>query len=55
MWGHFLYGPAHTPLDTVMINCQVVMADKVVLAVDEAEIAAAYRTCAEKVWQRFHQ
>jgi len=55
VWGHFLYGLVDTPVDTVMINGNVVMRDKVVLGVDEAEIAAASRTCAEKVWQRFHQ
>lgn len=55
VWGHFLYGLVDTPVDTVLINGQVVMRDKVVLGVDEAEVAAASRLCAEKVWQRFHQ
>ena len=40
---------------SVLINGQVVMRDKVVLGVDEAEIAAASRVAAAKVWQSFHQ
>lgn len=54
-WGHFLYGLVDAPVDTVLINGRVVMQNKVVLGVDEAEIAAASRACAAKVWERFQQ
>ncbi|MEE8583505.1 MAG: putative aminohydrolase SsnA [Acidobacteriota bacterium] len=54
IWGHFLYGIIDAAVHTVVIGGKIVMQDKRLPHLDEAQIAAASRVCAEKVWQRFH-
>lgn len=51
-WGHFLFGIGDAPVDTTIIGGKVVMREKK-LPLDEGEIAARSRACAQKVWQRF--
>jgi putative selenium metabolism protein SsnA len=53
VWGHFLFGIVDAPVNTTIINGRVVMHDKIITGIDEAEIAAESRQCAAKVWQRF--
>lgn len=52
-WGHFLFGMVDMPVNTTMINGKIVLHDKVVLGVDEADIAKRSRKVAEGVWQRY--
>ena len=53
LWGHFLFGIVDAPVNTTIINGRVVMHDKVIVGIDEAEIAAKSRQCAARVWERF--
>lgn len=55
LWGHFLFGIVDTPVNTTIINGKVIMHDKIIGQVDEAQIAADSRKVAEKVWQKFHE
>ena len=52
IWGHILYGIADSIVDTVIINGQIVMNNKQLTTVSEAEIAAKARECAERVWKK---
>ncbi|MFQ5706933.1 MAG: putative aminohydrolase SsnA [bacterium] len=52
-WGHFLFGIADAVVDTTIVNGQIVMRGKLLTNIDEGEIAAQSRACAERVWQRF--
>ncbi len=54
-WGHFLYGIADAPVNTSIINGRIVMRERELPGTDEAEIAAAARSSAERVWKRFQQ
>jgi putative selenium metabolism protein SsnA len=53
LWGHFLFGIVDAPVNTTIINGRVVMHDKIIAGIDEAEIAAKSRQCAARVWERF--
>lgn len=53
-WGHFLFGIADAPVDTTIINGNIVMENKQLPQVDEQKIAAESRRVAEKVWKRFN-
>lgn len=50
--GHFLYGMGANIVRTTVINGRVVMRDRRVEGVDEEEIYAKARECAEKLWKR---
>lgn len=52
-WGHFLFGIVDAIVDTTIINGKIVMQNKQVLGIDEAELAAKSREVAQRVWQRF--
>lgn len=52
-FGHFLFGMIDTPVNTTIINGRVIMHDKVIAGIDEAQIAAASRASAEKVHRQF--
>lgn len=54
-WGHFLFGMVDAPVNTTIINGKVVMHDKVVLGIDEREIAQQSQKVAERVWQRYSE
>jgi cytosine/adenosine deaminase-related metal-dependent hydrolase len=52
-WGHFLYGIADAPVNTTIVNGEIVMQDKRIAGIDEVEIARASRAVAQQTWQRF--
>ena len=52
-WGHFLYGIADAVVDTTIVNGRILMRNKEIPDLDEAEIAAKSRECAKRVWKRF--
>jgi putative selenium metabolism protein SsnA len=54
-WGHFLFGIVDAAVNTTIINGKVIMHDKIIGTVDEAQIAAQSQQIAEKVWRRFHE
>ncbi|MCO6451757.1 MAG: putative aminohydrolase SsnA [Caldilineales bacterium] len=54
IWGHFLFGMIDADVDTTIIDGKVIMRNKVIAGLDEAQIAAESRVVAEKVWQRYH-
>jgi putative selenium metabolism protein SsnA len=51
--GHILFGISGPMVDTTVINGRVVMRERQMVDVDEAEIRAKSRELAEKAWQRF--
>ncbi len=53
IWGHCLFGIADAPVNTTIINGRVVMHNKQLIDIDEAEVAAKSREVAGKVWERF--
>jgi putative selenium metabolism protein SsnA len=54
-WGHFLFGIADAPVDTTIINGRIVMQNKELPGIDEAEIARESRAVATQVRQRFRE
>ena len=54
-WGHFLYGIIDAVVDTTIINGKIVMQDKQIVGIDEAEANAKSREVAARVWQRFSE
>ncbi len=52
-FGHLLFGMIDADVNTTIINGKVVMHDKVVLGIDEVEIAAKSREVAKRVWKRY--
>lgn len=55
LWGHFLYGIADAPVDTTIINGEIVMQNKQIEGIDEAEIARASQLAARETWKRFRE
>ncbi len=51
--GHILFGISGPMVDTTIINGRVVMRERQLVDIDEAEILARSRERAAKVWQRF--
>jgi hypothetical protein len=49
---HILFGFENSMITTTICGGQVLMKDRKLLTLDEAEIAAKSRELAEKVWQR---
>lgn len=54
-WGHFLYGIADAPVDTTIINGEVVMQNKKIVGIDEVEISRASQQVARETWKRFRE
>jgi cytosine/adenosine deaminase-related metal-dependent hydrolase len=54
-WGHFLFGLVDAAVDTTIVNGRDLMHNKQISHLDEAEITAASRFVAERVWQKYHQ
>ncbi len=52
IWGHILFGIADAPVDTVLINGNVVMRQKQPVNINEEEAAAKARELAQKVWAK---
>lgn len=55
VWGHFLFGIADAPVDTTIVNGDIVMHNKTIDSVDEAAAAHASQEVARRVWQRFQE
>jgi len=55
LWGHFLYGIADAPVNTTIINGNIVMQDKRIAGIDEEKIARASQEVAKATWQRFKE
>ena len=53
-WGHFLFGLVDAEVDTTIVNGRVLMQNKQIPHLDEYEIAAASRTVAERIWEKYH-
>jgi putative selenium metabolism protein SsnA len=53
LFGHLLFGIAHAPVDTLMVNGKIVVQDKSCVNVDEAAIAERARAQARALWRRF--
>jgi cytosine/adenosine deaminase-related metal-dependent hydrolase len=54
-WGHFLYGVADSVVDTTIVNGEIVMRDKVIPGIDEAQIAEASQAVARETWERYQE
>jgi putative selenium metabolism protein SsnA len=52
---HILFGFQDSMVTTTIVAGEVVMLDRKLITLDEAEIAARARTLAPAVWRRFHQ
>jgi putative selenium metabolism protein SsnA len=53
LFGHFLFGIANAPVDSLLVNGRVVLRDKVCVTVDEREIAERATRQVRKLWKRF--
>ena len=53
LWGHFLFGLVDAPVDTTIVNGEIVLQGGQLPHLDEAAIAAESRVAAERVWARF--
>lgn len=51
--GHILFGMSGRSVDTTIINGKVVMEERQLVGINEAEIIAKSRELAQKVWERF--
>ncbi len=54
IWGHFLFGIADAAVNTTIVNGRVIMQNKQIAGLDEEEIMAHARVCAQQVWARFN-
>lgn len=54
-WGHYVFGIADAPVRTSIINGRIVMKDRVIEGIDEAEVAATAREVAAATWERFQE
>jgi cytosine/adenosine deaminase-related metal-dependent hydrolase len=53
LFGHFLFGIANAPVDTLIVDGRVVVKDKRCVTVDEAAVAERATRKARALWQRF--
>jgi len=53
--GHFIFGFNESMITTTMVNGQVLMKDRVLTTLDEAEIKARSREIAPAFWERYEQ
>ncbi len=52
--GHVIYGISQSTVDTTICGGKILMHNKtLLLEIDEAEVAARARECAETLWKRF--
>lgn len=52
-WGHFLFGLFEADVNTTIIDGNVVMHNKEIAGIDEAQIAADSQVVVKQVWERF--
>jgi putative selenium metabolism protein SsnA len=53
LFGHFLFGIANAPVDSLIVNGRYVLRNKECVTVDESEVAAKAATQARALWGRF--
>lgn len=51
--GHLLFGASGRSVVTTVANGKVLMKDRVLTDIDDAEVVAKARECSKKVWERF--
>ena len=53
LFGHFLFGIANAPVDSLLVNGRFVLRNKECVTVDEREVAAKAAVRARALWRRF--
>jgi putative selenium metabolism protein SsnA len=53
LFGHFLFGIANAPVDSLLVNGRYVLRNKECVTVDEREVAAKASIHARSLWNRF--
>jgi len=53
IFGHALFGIAHAPVDSLVVNGRFVIRDRQFVHVDERAVAEKASACARKLWRRF--
>jgi cytosine/adenosine deaminase-related metal-dependent hydrolase len=53
LFGHFLFGIANAPVDSLLVNGRFVVRNKECVTVDEREVAAKAAAQARTLWTRF--
>jgi len=53
LFGHFLFGIANAPVDSLLVNGRFVLRHKECVTVDEREVAAKASLRARALWKRF--
>jgi len=53
LFGHFLFGIANAPVDSLIVNGRYVLRHKECVTVDERAVAEKAATCARALWNRF--
>jgi cytosine/adenosine deaminase-related metal-dependent hydrolase len=53
LFGHFLFGIANAPVDSLLVNGRFVLRSKECVTVDEREVAAKASVHAQGLWNRF--
>ena len=53
IFGHALFGIAHAPVDSLMVNGRFVIRDRQFVHVDERAVAEKATACARQLWRRF--
>lgn len=53
LFGHFLFGIAHAPVDSLIVNGRFVLRNKECVTVDEREVAAKAAAQTRLLWKRF--
>jgi hypothetical protein len=52
LFGHILWGIAHAPVDSLMVNGRFIVRDHRCVTVDERTISERARARARKLWER---
>ena len=53
IFGHALFGIAHAPVDSLIVNGRFVMRNREFVNVDERAVAEKAASCARELWRRF--
>ena len=53
IFGHALFGIAHAPVDSLLVNGRFVIRDRQFVSVDERAVAEKATACARRLWRRF--
>jgi cytosine/adenosine deaminase-related metal-dependent hydrolase len=53
IFGHALFGIAHAPVDSLIVNGRFVLRHREFVSVDERAVAEQAASCARELWRRF--